>query len=207
MLKLTIRNDRSGPIRGFHPWVFSKALASAPEGIIPGEPVLLYDQSGNFLASGYFNSYGQISVRLWGQEEDEEVGMDFFARRIARARDIRLHYVENKGTNAYRLINGESDLLPGLTIDKYGDYLVVQFHTRGIERWKDDIVVALERTINPRGIYERSDIPARHFDALGPVKGLLRGQVPDIIEIKENGFRFLVDIKEGQKTGFFLDRT
>ena len=189
MLKLTIKNERSGPVRGFHPWVFSKALASLPEGIIPGEPVLLYDQSGNFLASGYFNSYGQISVRLWGQEEDEEAGIDFFARRIARALDIRRRYVEKQGTNAYRLINGESDLLPGLIIDKYGDYLVVQFHTRGIERWKDDIVDALDETINPRGIYERSDISVRNFDALGPVKGLLLGDVPDIIEIKENGLK------------------
>ena len=206
MLKLEIKNERSGPVRGFHPWVFSKALASVPEGIIPGEPVLLYDRSGNFLASGYFSSYGQISVRLWGQEENEEVGADFFARRIARARDIRRQYVEKQGTDAYRLINGESDLLPGLITDRYGDYLVVQFHTRGIERWKDDIVDALWRTINPRGIYERSDVQVRHFDSLGPVKGPLLGEVPDIIEIKENGLRFLVDVKEGQKTGFFLDQ-
>ncbi|MCK9228102.1 MAG: class I SAM-dependent rRNA methyltransferase [Syntrophorhabdaceae bacterium] len=186
--------------------MFSKALASVPEGITPGEPVLLYDQSGNFLASGYFNSYGQISVRLWGQEEGEEAGMDFFARRVARALYVRRQYVEKQDTNAYRLINGESDLLPGLIVDKYADYLVVQFHTRGIERWKNDIIDALERTMGPRGIYERSDIPVRHFDALQPVSGLLRGQVPDIIEIKENGLKFLVDVKEGQKTGFFLDQ-
>lgn len=206
MLKLTIRNDRSGPVRGFHPWVFSKALTSLPEGIIPGEPVLLYDQSGNFLASGYFNSYGQISIRLWGQDEDEEIGIDFFARRISRALHIRRLHVEKQGTNAYRLINGESDLLPGLIIDKYGDYLVVQFHTRGIERWKGEITDALEQTVRPRGIYERSDISVRSFDALGPVRGLLRGDVPDIIEIEENGLKFLVDVKEGQKTGFFLDQ-
>ncbi len=204
MLKMTIKNERSGPVRGFHPWIFSKALASIPEGIAPGEPVLLYDQSGLFLASGYFSSYGQISVRLWGQ--DEALGIDFFARRIARARDIRLQYVDSEGTNAYRLINGENDLLPGLIVDKYGNYLVLQFHTRGIERWKDTIVDALEQTLGPRGIYERSDIPVRHFDDLGPAKGPLRGQVPEFIEIKENGLRFLVDVREGQKTGFFLDQ-
>lgn len=206
MLKLIVRNERSGPVRGFHPWVFSKALASLPEGIAPGEPVILHDQSGNFLASGYFNSYGQITVRLWGQEEDEEVGMDFFARRIARALDIRHRYVERQGTNAYRLVNGENDLLPGLIIDKYSDYCVVQFHTRGIERWKDDIVNVLESTVRPRGIYERSDMAVRKFDELDPVKGILRGDIPDIIEIRENGLKFLVDVKEGQKTGFFLDQ-
>ena len=206
MLKLIVKNERGGPVRGFHPWVFSKAFASLPEGIAPGEPVLLYDQSGNFLAAGYFNSYGQITVRLWGQEEDEEVGMDFFSRRISRALDIRRRYVERQDTNAYRLVNGENDLLPGLIIDKYGDYCVLQFHTRGIERWKDEIVNALEGTVNPRGIYERSDIAVRKFDELGPVKGILRGDVPDIVEIKEMGLRFLVDVKEGQKTGFFLDQ-
>mgnify|MGYP000844640760 CR=1 FL=1 len=206
MLKLVVRNERSGPVRGFHPWVFSRALASLPEGITPGEPVLLYDQSGSFLASGYFNSYGQITVRLWGQEEGEKAGMEFFARRIARALDIRRRYVEREGTSAYRLINGENDLLPGLIVDKYADYLVVQFHTRGIERWKDDIIGALENIVHPRGIYERSDMPVRRFDELGPVRGVLRGDVPDIIEIQEAGLKFLVDVKEGQKTGFFLDQ-
>ncbi len=206
MLKLTVKNDRSGPVRGSHPWLFSKALASLPEGIVPGEPVLLYDQSGNFLASGYFNSYGQITVRIWGQEENEDVGVEFFARRIARARDIRRNYVETEGTNAYRLVNGENDGLPGLVVDKYSDWLVVQFHTRGIERWKEDIVSALESTVNPRGIYERSDIAVRNFDGLGPVKGTLHGDVPDLITIRENGLTFLVDVKEGQKTGFFLDQ-
>lgn len=206
MLKLVVRNERSGPVRGFHPWVFSRALASLPEGITPGEPVLLYDQSGSFLASGYFNSYGQITVRLWGQEEGEKAGMEFFARRIARALDIRRRYVEREGTSAYRLVNGENDLLPGLIVDKYADYLVVQFHTRGIERWKDDIIGALENIVHPRGIYERSDMPVRRFDELGPVRGVLRGDVPDIIEIQEAGLKFLVDVKEGQKTGFFLDQ-
>ncbi len=206
MLKLVVRNERSGPVRGFHPWVFSRALASLPEGITPGEPVLLYDQSGSFLASGYFNSYGQITVRLWGQEEGEKAGMEFFARRIARALDIRRRYVEREGTSAYRLVNGENDLLPGLIVDKYADYLVVQFHTRGIERWKDDIIGALENIVHPRGIYERSDMAVRRFDELGPVRGVLRGDVPDIIEIQEAGLKFLVDVKEGQKTGFFLDQ-
>ncbi|MHB8110814.1 MAG: class I SAM-dependent rRNA methyltransferase [Syntrophorhabdaceae bacterium] len=206
MQKLTIKNERSGPIKGSHPWVFSKAFTGIPEGFTPGEPVLLYDQSGSFLASGYFNSYGQISVRLWGNAEQEEVGADFFSRRIAAARDIRARYVENDGTNSYRLINSESDLLPGLIVDKYGEYLVVQFHTRGIERWKDIIIDSLDMIIRPKGIYERSDMSVRAFDSLGPVKGIVRGEVPDFIEIKENGLRFLVDVKEGQKTGFFLDQ-
>lgn len=205
-MKLTVRKDRSGPVRGFHPWVFSKALASIPEGLTPGEPVELCDESGSFMASGYFNSYGQISVRLWGSEKGEPVGPDFFARRIERAGDVRRRYVESPGTNAYRLVNGESDLLPGLIVDRYGEYLVVQFHTRGMERWRNEVVESLVRTFRPEGIWERSDVSVRNIEMLGAVKGLLHGSVPDVIEIRENGFKFLVDVKEGQKTGFFLDQ-
>jgi len=173
---------------------------------VPGEPVELCDESGSFLASGYFNSYGQISVRLWGHEKDEPVGTDFFVRRLERAADIRRRYVERPGTNAYRLINGESDLIPGLIVDRYGDHLVVQFHTRGMERWKTEVVESLVAVFGPRGIWERSDVSVRNIENLGAVRGLLHGSVPDAIEIAENGLRFLVDVKEGQKTGFFLDQ-
>lgn len=206
MIKLTVRQKRSGPAKGFHPWVFSKALLSIPEGIKPGEPVSLYDESGLFIAIGYFNSYGQISVRLWGYEADEAVGEDFFTRRIERSWEIRRRYVETADTNAYRIINGENDLLPGLIVDKYGEYLVVQFHTKGIEYWKNTIIDSLNKTLKPRGIYERSDVSVRTIEKLDVFRGTLSGEVPDIIEIRENGLRFLVDVKEGQKTGFFLDQ-
>lgn len=206
MVKLTIRKDRSGPVKGFHPWVFSKALASIPEGLAPGEPVELYDEAGSFIASGYFNSYGQISVRLWGREKDESVGTAFFVRRLERAGDIRRRYVENPDTNAFRLVNGESDLLPGLIVDRYGEYLVVQFHTRGMEHWKNEVIESLVRTFRPGGIWERSDVSVRSIEMLGAVRGLLYGDVPDTIEVAENGLKFLVDVKEGQKTGFFLDQ-
>ncbi len=114
--------------------------------------------------------------------------------------------MERPGTNAYRLINGESDLIPGLIVDRYGDHLVVQFHTRGMERWKTEVVESLVAVFGPRGIWERSDVSVRNIENLGAVRGLLHGSVPDAIEIAENGLRFLVDVKEGQKTGFFLDQ-
>ena len=203
MVKLTVRKERSGPVRGFHPWVFSKALASIPEGLASGEPVELHDDSGAFLASGYFNSYGQISVRLWGHEKDESVGTAFFTRRMERAGDIRRRYVERPGTNAYRMVNGESDLLPGLIVDRYGEYLVVH-HTRyGAVEGR---VVESSCGVRTEGIWERSDVSVRSIENLGTVRGLLHGCVPDTIEILENGLRFLVDVKEGQKTGFFLDQ-
>ncbi len=206
MITLTIKKNRIGPVLGRHPWIFSQALANIPDGIPPGKPVKLVSETGEFLASGYFSSYSQIAVRIWSYEKDETVNGPFFTRRIERAWHIRRQYVENPSTNAYRLINGENDLLPGLIVDKYADYLVVQFHTRGIESWKTEIIDALETTLRPKGIYERSDMPVRKQENLGSVQGVLYGSVPDRITIRENGFQFLVDVKHGQKTGFFLDQ-
>lgn len=206
MIRLTVKQKRTGPIAGFHPWVFSQALVKIPDGIQSGEPVRLFAEKGEFLALGYFNSYSQIAVRLWGYDSREEVDGEFFTKRIRTAYDLRRKYIEGSATNAYRLINGENDLLPGLVVDKYADYLVVQFHTRGIEFWKEKIIAALENIVGPKGIYERSDVAVRKYDQLDEAQGLLCGVVPDLIAIKENGLQFLVDVKHGQKTGFFLDQ-
>jgi len=206
MKTLTIKQERIGPIAGFHPWAFSGAFESIPEGLHAGEPVKLISKKGDFLASGYFNSYSQITVRIWSYDKDEEVDEQFFTRRIEKALHIRNKFVESSSTNAYRIVNGENDLLPGLIVDKYADYLVVQFHTRGIEHWKNIIVAALEHICNPKGIYERSDMAVRDIENLEKTKGILSGSIPDIINILENGFKFLVDVKGGQKTGFFLDQ-
>jgi 23S rRNA (cytosine1962-C5)-methyltransferase len=206
MVKLIVRQERIGPILGFHPWAFSGAFESIPEGLQAGEPVRLFSKNGGYLASGYFNSYSQITVRVWSYDKDEELDERFFIKRIEKAWQIRKKYVENPLTNAYRVVNGENDFLPGLIVDKYADYLVVQFHTRGIERWKNKIVAALETTFSPKGIYERSDMAVRDIENLEKTKGVLSGSIPDIINILENGFKFLVDVKGGQKTGFFLDQ-
>lgn len=206
MLTLTIKNEKSGPVTGFHPWVFSRAVIEIPEGLKAGEPVRLMHENGRFLATGYFNSYSQIAVRIWGYNEDEMIDSDFFEKRIKKAYQIRQRYIETPLTDAFRIVNGENDLLPGLIVDKYSKYLVVQFHTKGIEAWKDKILASLEAVFKPEGIYERSDMSVRDIEGLGRTKGLLTGKVPDIIEIKENGLRFLVDVKRGQKTGFFLDQ-
>jgi len=206
MMSLTIKKDRTGPILGFHPWVFSHAIVSIPEGLKAGQPVKLLDEKGEFLAAGYFNSYSQIAVRIWGYDPKEVVGESFFANRIKGAYESRKRLVETPHTNAYRLINGENDFLPGLIVDKYADYLVVQFHTRGIDFWKNMIITALADILKPKGIYERSDLTFRRKDNIAEAKGLVYGVVPDTVFIKENGFSFLVDIINGQKTGFFLDQ-
>ena len=205
MINLKVQQKRIGPILGRHPWVFSGALVNIPDKIESGTPVNLIDENDVFLASGYFSSYSQISVRIWSFDEKEEVNHEFFVRRVQKASDTRNNYL-GKDTNAYRLINSENDFLPGLIVDKYADYLVVQCHTRGIEKWKDEIVKALVEVVNPKGIYEKSDAAGRKVEELEEQTGILFGEVPEKIEILENGLKFYVDVINGQKTGFFLDQ-
>jgi 23S rRNA (cytosine1962-C5)-methyltransferase len=206
MVKFIVLKNRVGPIIGRHPWVFSGALKQIPDGIKNGELVTLIDEQDNFLAQGYFNSYSQIAVRLWSWEDGEEINTDFFVKKIRNAYQIRKNYVENKKINSYRLIYAENDLLPGLVVDKYAEYLCVQFHNPGIETWKEQIVDALAKVLNPIGIYERSDMKVRGIEGAKSQVGILFGEIPERIEILENGLKFLVDVKGGQKTGFFLDQ-
>ena len=213
MTKLTVLPKRVGPIRGRHPWVFSGALTQIPDGIKSGTPIELCDEQGGFLASGYFNSYSQIAVRLWSWEEGEEVNEAFFVKKIKAAYELRQELVENKNTDSYRVVNSENDLLPGLIVDKYSDYLSVQLHNQGIAFWKKEIVAALVKVVKPKGVYERSDVGNRMKEDknMSPDKaivntGVLFGKVPEKVEIMENGNKFVVDIIGGQKTGFFLDQ-
>jgi len=205
-MKLIVKSNRVGPIINGHPWIFSGALKSIPEGLESGAPVFVYGEDSKFLGQGYFNSYSQISVRLWSYDENEAIDEKFFEKRILQALKLRRRFIDEKKTNAYRLINGENDFLPGLVVDKYADYLVVQFHTRGMEKFHKEIVVALKKIIDPKGIYERSSQRAKQVEGAGMVSGLISGEVPDLIKIKENGLLFHVDVKNGQKTGFFLDQ-
>jgi len=209
MINLTVLNKRVGPIRGHHPWVFSGALKKIPEGLDSGMPIKLVDERGDFLAQGYFNSYSQIAVRLWSWDENEEIDSVFFVSRVKAAYELRKSLVEKKGTDAYRLINSENDLLPGLVVDKYGDYLSVQFHTVGLEFWREQIVDALVSVIKPKGIFERSDAKKVRREQGGAEDDgakLLYGEIPERIKILENDYKFLVDVKGGRKTGFFLDQ-
>lgn len=203
--KLYVHAKREGPLRGKHPWVFSGALQEIPEGLKIGQPVAIYAQSGDYLASGYFNSYSQIAVRLWSYDEHEEVNKQFFLRRLEKAKRLRSMVLPSQ-TTGYRLVNAECDLLPGLIVDLYGTVAVVQCHTAGIAVYRDIIVEALRETFSLTGIYERSDFRGKGKAMEHRDSGVLWGEVPDIVEMEENGLRFLVDVKDGQKTGFFLDQ-
>ncbi len=206
MTTLIVHRQRIGPVLGRHPWVFSGALKNIPDGLESGTPVRLVNEEGGFLAQGYFNSYSQIAVRLWSWDENETVDEKFFEKKISDAYALRKQLVASKKTDSYRLVHSENDLLPGLIVDKYGEYLVLQFHTTGIEFWKEAIVKALKKVLEPTGIYERSDVRTRGIEGAEKKAGLLFGKVPERIKISENGYKFWVDVIGGQKTGFFLDQ-
>jgi 23S rRNA (cytosine1962-C5)-methyltransferase len=203
---LTVRRERIGPVFARHPWIFAGALREVPEGLETGAAVRVEAPDGRFLASGYFNGYSQIAVRAWSWDENESVDDAFFRRRIERALTLRARVLAGTRTNAYRLIFAENDLLPGLVVDRYGDHLCLQCHTRGIEPWRDAIVRALVDVLQPAGIYERSDVKVRAIEGAEARTGLLHGDVPAVVEIEENGLKFGADLIGGQKTGFFLDQ-
>ena len=204
---VTLKPDREKPILNRHPWIFSGAIRRIEGKPVDGEIVQVQDSRGGFLAWGTLNRRSQITVRLLSWDPDEAIDRAFFRRRLERAIAARARFVDQVATNAYRLVNAESDLLPGLVVDRYADYLAVQFLTLGMERRKAEIVALLEELIGPRGIYERSDVEVREKEGLPPMAGPLAGEEPpDRVDVRENGYRFLVDVKEGQKTGFYLDQ-
>ncbi len=202
---IRLKRGKEKPVQNRHPWVFSGAIARAEGPLADGDLVDVLDERGAFLARGYYNRRSQITVRLMTWDPDEEVGAELLAARLrgclARRQALGL------ASDAYRLAHGESDLLPGLIVDRYADYFVVQCLTMGMERWKGEIAAILAELAPCRGVYERSDVDAREKDGLPPAAGPLWGDPPpDLVEIAEGGYRFAVDLKAGQKTGFYLDQ-
>lgn len=193
-----------------HPWVFSGAIQSVEGGPTSGDIVTVRTAGGAFLGRGYWNRQSQINVHVLTWTEDEAVDDAFWRSRLQRAIESRA--VENaahkRGTpNAYRLVNAENDGLPGLVVDRYANWLVLQALTVGIERRKDLITALLTDLLKPAGVYERSDVDVRAKEGLPETTGVLAGEPPPpLIEIDENGRRFLVDIAGGHKTGFYLDQ-
>lgn len=189
-------------VLGGHPWIYKTELEQQYP-YPPGELVRVFDHKNRFIGIGYYNPNSQIAVRIMSFV-DEDINYQWFKNKIEKAKQYRSLVVSD--TDAYRLIYGEADQIPGLIVDCFGDYLVLQSLTYGIERLKPLIVEALMEVVKPKGIYERSDVPVREKEGLPLVTGLLAGEVPELVIIKENGFRFSVNIKEGHKTGYFLDQ-
>lgn len=203
--RIILKPHKEKPILARHPWIFSGAIAR-DENATDGDTVDVCDASGKFLARGYYNSRSQILVRLWTWQ-DEPIDRAFLRARLERSIAARRALLDPSATNAFRLVNAESDLIPGLIVDGYADFVVVQFLTLGVEKRKAEIVELLAELLQPRGIYERSDVDVREKEGLAQAVGVLHGtEPPERIEICENKFRFLVDVKRGHKTGFYLDQ-
>ncbi len=204
--RLFLKPGKEKPILAHHPWIFSGAIARV-DSAADGDTVDVFDAAERWLARGYFNSHSQIAVRLWTWNQDEQIDRAFLRARLERALTARDALIDRAATNAYRLINAESDFLPGLIADRYVDFVVLQFLALGIEKRKAEVVEMIDDLLHPRGIYERSDVDVRAKEGLEPSVGRLRGaEPPDRVEIQENNFRFLVDVKRGHKTGFYLDQ-
>lgn len=186
-----------------HPWIFANEVERVEGNPEPGSivPVLYHD--GKFAGQGYINEQSQIMVRLLTREKSEVVNEDYFLRKIQECWAYRqqLGYVEN-----CRLVFGEADGLPQLIIDKFNDHFVIQTLALGIDQWKPAIVKALNTVFQPKGIYERNDVPVRELEGLPQQKGFLSAPFDTKIIITENGLKFHVDIENGQKTGYFLDQ-
>ena len=202
MAKVTLRKTRETRVRGGHPWIYASEIENVEGDFENGDVVEVCDFRGKFIGRGFYNPQSQISLRILTRN-DEPCDRAFFERRVRDAWEYRKLLCDPESC---RLIYSESDFLPGLVVDKFGDILVLQSLSLGIERVKDMLCDILMEVVQPRGIWERSDVPVRRLEGLEQVSGLLRGEVPDQVEMVENGIRFLVDVKHGQKTGFFLDQ-
>ncbi len=172
-----------------------------------GWTVDLLSYEGKWLARGAFSPVSQIAVRVWTFDPEEEVNASFFEKRLSRAILYRSPEQKSWGENCGRLVFSEADGLPGLIVDRYSGFLVCQFLSSGAERWKKEIVSCLETLVHCSGIYERSDADVREKEGLAPAAEVLSGETPpEKLEVTAGSCRFLVDIKKGHKTGFYLDQ-
>ena len=189
-------------------WVYDNEIATIMGSFVNGDIVLVHDFDGYPMGRGFINTNSKIAVRMLTRDEHREINEDFLRQRVRDAWEYRKKVVD---TGSCRVIFGEADFLPGLVVDKFSDVLVVQSLALGIDRLKGTIIEALkdilaEDGIQIRGVYERSDAKVRRQEGMELTKGFIGEEFPTIVQIEENGVKYEVDIKDGQKTGFFLDQ-
>ena len=203
MTKVILNKKISARVANGHPWIYRNEINNVTGDPLPGSITEVFTHDNKFMGKGYINAQSQIMVRLLTRKKSEEIDEQFFYNRILNAWHYRqtISYTEN-----CRLVFGEADFLPALIIDKFNDYLVIQTLSLGIDVWKDAIVKSLQKIFSPKGIYERNDVPVRELEGLPQQKGFLSAAFDTNIIINENGFKFFVDIENGQKTGYFLDQ-
>ena len=207
MSSVILKKAADSFIKRKHPWIFSGAIEKVEGNPANGQTVQIFTSDKKLIGLGSYSPSSQIRIRVWSFNPEEKIDADFFRRKISLAYSLRKKTIDTSKTNTYRIINSESDGLPGLIVDRYADFLVCQFLSSGTEFYKKLIINILADVLKPVGIFERSDVEVRTKEGLQPTQGLLNGIIPeDLIEVQENRFKFLVDVKGGHKTGFYLDQ-
>ncbi len=205
---VTLKKGEGRLLKAGGMWVFDNEIASIMGSFLNGDIVLVRDFDGYPLGKGFINTNSKITVRLLTRDENRKIDSKFWEKRVRDAWEYRKKVTE---TGSCRLIFGEADFFPGLVVDKFSDVLVVQSLALGIDRWKEEILELLKKVLEEdgieiRGVYERSDVKVRRQEGMELYKGFLGPEFPTLVEITENGVKYQVDVKDGQKTGFFLDQ-
>ncbi len=203
MINIYLKKNEEKRLIAGHSWVYANEVARIEGKDKNGSLATVFSYDGKFIGKGYINHLSKIIVRIFIRDENEVDEKAIFLERIKNAKENR---EKLSFACAYRAVFAESDDLPALIVDKYDEYLSVQLLSLGVSLRKDMIVECLKEVFNPKGIYERSDVAVRKKEGLEEFKGVLYGEVPDEIIIEENGLKMTVDIKNGQKTGYFLDQ-
>lgn len=200
---LPVSRRAAARIAAAHPWVYANEIRAPLGDFSPGEPVRIVDPQGAFLAVGYVNPRSLIAARVLGKH-DEPTEAGFFAERLRKAAALRARV--RAGSRAYRLCYGEGDGIPGLVVDRYGDVFVIASHTAGIDHLVGHVVAAIESEFQPRGILVKSDSTDRSLEGRDAVVEVAAGDVPEELELEIDTVRYVLDLRRGQKTGFFFDQ-
>ncbi|MCK6404415.1 MAG: class I SAM-dependent methyltransferase [Rhodocyclaceae bacterium] len=210
MTQLILKDGKERSLFRRHPWIFEGSVARLDGRVRPGDTVEVLDAGGRRLAKAAWSPKSQIRARVWSFDPDETIDDAFFKRRIAAAVARREVLPQLAGQAGMRLIHGESDGLPGVIADRYGDTICLQLTAAGSDKWRKAIVAALVKATGAARIYERSDSDVRGLEGLESVTGWVHGEAPGVDEpplsIDENGVRLGVDVVGGHKTGFYLDQ-
>ena len=205
---VTLKKGEGRLLKSGGMWIFDNEVASIMGSFVNGDIVLVHDFDGYPLGRGFINTNSRIVVRLLSRDENTVIDEKFFEKRVRDAWEYRKKVTD---TSSCRVIFGEADFLPGFIVDKFSDVLVVQSLALGIDRYKEMLVELLKKVLAEDGIricgvYERSDVKVRKQEGMEPYKGFIGEEFPTLVEIVENGVKYQVDVKDGQKTGFFLDQ-
>ncbi|MEJ5285443.1 MAG: class I SAM-dependent rRNA methyltransferase [Brevinematales bacterium] len=200
-----LKKGRDKLSKNFHPWVYSQAIDKA-EGVKSGDIVKVLDSENNFIAYGFYNNSSKIALRLIEWNERKSINREWFESKIESAICYRKFLSLDSKTNCYRLIFGEADGLPGIVLDKYSNYLVIQLSLKALETYIEMLIDIIVKKLNPDGIYLIIDKEMATKENIKLKDKVVYGSIPDEIELIENGIKYIVNVKAGQKTGFFIDQ-